>query len=63
MAAALALFAFWPRPVEETNIVLNEESAYGKVLDFGSRRYQLVTAPRLRLRVTQENLERLQALS
>ena len=44
MAAAVALFGFWPRPVPDTNIVLNEESAYGqiKVLDFNDRRYLLV---------------------
>lgn len=44
LAAAVALFGFWPRPVPATNMVLNEESAYGqiKVLDFNARRYLLV---------------------
>jgi spermidine synthase len=44
IAAAVALFGFWPRPAEQTNLVLNRESAYGqiKVLDFNDRRYLLV---------------------
>jgi spermidine synthase len=44
IAAAVALWGFWPRPVESTNILLNMESAYGqiKVMDFGDNRYLLV---------------------
>ncbi len=44
LAAAVALFGFWPREAPDTNIVLNQESAYGqiKVLDFNERRYLLV---------------------
>ena len=44
IAAAVALYGFWPRPLESTNILLNMESAYGqiKVMDFDNRRYLLV---------------------
>lgn len=44
IAAAVALFGFWPRPAADTNVVLNRESAYGqiKVLDTETRRYLLV---------------------
>ncbi|MDE2038778.1 MAG: fused MFS/spermidine synthase [Elusimicrobia bacterium] len=43
-AAALALFGFWPRAPEQTNLRLIRESAYGqiKVLDFDGKRYLLI---------------------
>jgi spermidine synthase len=44
IAAAVALYGFWPRPVPATNILRNEESAYGqvKIMDFAGTRYLLV---------------------
>ncbi len=43
-AMAVALYGFWPRVVEPTNMLVNRDSAYGqiKVLDFGDKRYLLV---------------------
>lgn len=43
-AAAVALIGFWPRSAPSTNVLLNEESAYGqiKIMDFGGKRYLLV---------------------
>lgn len=43
-AAAIALLGFWPHPQAQTNLIVDQESAYGqiKVLDFGTKRYLMV---------------------